>query len=163
MSSRSSAWRATRAPRTSSLRPPPTVYFSYPQFDYPTGSALMVATSADPRAAVPQLHRWLRNYEPHLAIVNVVSYPDVVHGFLYTHRMNAEMFSVLAVLGLALSAVGIWSVMSLAVSRRTREIGIRVALGALRGDIRRLVLARSMVSVGLGLALGLGCPWPSAG
>ena len=104
---------------------------------------------------MPRLYRWLRDFEPYLAIINVVPYKDVVGGFLYTHRMNAEMFSLLAFLGLVLSAVGIFSVVSLAVSRRTREIGIRLAIGAERGDIGRLVIGRALISVGLGLALGL--------
>lgn len=135
--------------------PPPTVYFSYPQFSYPTGSALLVSTTGDPQAAVPQLFRWLRDYEPHLAIVNVVTYKDVVRGFLYTHRMNAEMFSLVAVLALVLSAVGLWSVVNLSVSRRAREIAIRVAIGAERADIHRFVLSRGLASVAFGLAVGL--------
>jgi putative ABC transport system permease protein len=104
---------------------------------------------------VPVLHRWLRDFEAHLAIVNVVSYPEVVRGFLYTHRMNAEMFSALASLGLALAAVGIFSVTALAVSRKTREIGIRVSVGARRGDIGRLIVGRALVPVAFGLGLGL--------
>jgi putative ABC transport system permease protein len=135
--------------------PPPTVYFSYPQHDYPTGSALIVSTINDPAASVPHLYRWLREYEPHLAIVNVVPYTDVVRGFLYTYRMNAEMFSVLAFVGLMLSSVGIFSVVNLMVSRRTREIGLRMAIGAEPGDIGRLIVGRAFVSVVLGLVLGL--------
>ncbi|MGD2152796.1 MAG: ADOP family duplicated permease [Gemmatimonadales bacterium] len=133
----------------------PTAYFSYPQHAYPTGSALLVATTGDPGAAVPSLYRWLRDFEPHLAIVNVVTYNDVVRGFLYTYRMNAEMFSALAFLGLALAAAGIFSVMSLAVSRRTREIGIRMSIGARHVDIGRLMIGRAMVPVTLGLGVGL--------
>jgi putative ABC transport system permease protein len=135
--------------------PEATVYFSYPQHAYPTGSALIVTSRGDPRAAVPQLHQWLRSYEPHLAIVNVVTYNDVVRGFLYTQRMNAELFSLLAVLGLGLAAVGIFSVMSLAVSRRTREIGIRISIGAGRRDINWLVVGRALGPVMLGLGVGL--------
>lgn len=133
----------------------PTAYFSYPQHAYPTGSALLVSTTGHPGAAVPFLYRWLRDFEPHLAIVNVVTYNDVVRGFLYTQRMNAEMFSALAFLGLALAAVGIFSVMSLAVSRRTREIGIRMSIGAQRSDIGRLMIGRALVPVALGLGVGL--------
>jgi hypothetical protein len=132
----------------------PTVYFSYPQHPYPTGSAVVVSTRGDPASAVPTLHRWLREFEPHLAIVNVVTYPDIVHGFTYTQRMNAEMFSLLALLGTALAALGIFSVLSLAVSRRTREIGIRLSIGASRTDVARLILGRSLVPVGIGAALG---------
>lgn len=135
--------------------PEPTVYFSYPQHPYPTGSALLVVANGDPAAVVPQLYRWLRDFEPHLAIVNVVPYNDVVRGFLYTQRMNAELFSLLALLGLALAGVGIFSVVSLAVSRRTREIGVRMSVGAERGDIARLVIRRALTPVATGLALGL--------
>ncbi len=135
--------------------PEPTVYLSYPQHAYPTGSALVVATYSDPAPLVPQLNRWLRDFEPHLAIVNVIPYNDVVAGFLYTQRMNAEMFTLLAVLALLLAAVGIFSVVSLAVSRRTREIGIRMSIGAGRLDIGRLVISRALSPVVLGLAVGL--------
>lgn len=141
----------------------PAVYFSYPQHSYPTGSALLVSTVGDPGAAVPILYRWLRDFEPHLAIVNVVPYNEVVRGFLYTHRMNAEMFSALAVLGLALAAIGIFSVVNLAVSRRTREIGIRTAVGAERADIGRMVIARAMTPVMLGLVIGLAASFAVTG
>jgi predicted permease len=135
--------------------PEPTVYFSYPQHSHPTGNALMVVAQGDPASAVPVLYRWLRDFEPHLAIVNVVTYNDVVSGYLYTQRMNAEMYSVLAFLGLGLAAVGIFSVMTLAVSRRTREIGIRMSVGAHRGDIVRLIVGRALIPVALGIGVGL--------
>ncbi len=141
----------------------PTVYLSYPQHNYPTGSALLVSAMGDPAATVPTLYRWLRDFEPHLAIVNVVPYNDVVRGFVYTHRMNAEMFSALAFLGLTLAAVGIFSVVSLAVSRRTREIGIRAAIGAQRTDIGRMVIARAMTPVLLGLFVGLAASFAVTG
>lgn len=69
--------------------------------------------------------------------------------------MNAELFSLLAVLGLLLSAVGIFSVGSLSVSRRRREIGIRMSIGAGRRDINRLVTRRALAPLLLGLGLGL--------
>lgn len=141
----------------------PTVYFSYPQHNYPTGSALMVSVAGDPGASVPLLQRWLRDYEPHLAIVNVVPYNEVVKGYIYTQRMNAEMFSALAFLGLVLAAVGIFSVMSLAVGRRTREIGIRMSIGAERSDIGRLVIRRALLPVVLGLIVGLAASFAVTG
>jgi putative ABC transport system permease protein len=135
--------------------PEPTVYLSYPQHRYPTGSALLVSAKGDPSTKVLPLQRWLREYEPHLAIINVVTYSEIVRGFMYTQRMNAELFSVLAFFGLGMATVGIFSVMSLVVSRRTREIGIRISVGAQRGDIGMLVLRRALVPVGLGLGVGL--------
>ncbi len=143
--------------------PPPTVFFAYPQLGYGSTSALTVSVAGDPRLAIPRLHRWLRDFEPFLAIINLVSYEDVVRGNLYIHRMNAEMFGVVAFLGLVLSAVGIWSVVSLAVSRRKREIAVRMAIGAKRVDISRLILWRALASVTLGLALGLALSYLLAG
>jgi predicted permease len=143
--------------------PEPTIYFSYPQHAYPTGSALTVAVNGDPAAAVPRLYQWLRDLEPHLAIVNVIPYTEVVRGYLYTQRMNAELFSVLGFLGLGLAAIGIFSVMTLAVNRRTREIGIRMSIGAQRRDIARLIVSRAMVPVTLGLGVGLAASLGTAG
>jgi len=143
--------------------PEPTVYFSYPQHGYPTGSALLVTVHGNPRESVGRLQRWLRAYEPHLAIVNVIPYRDVVRGFLYTQRMNAELFSVLALLGLGLAAVGVFSVVTLAVSRRTREIGIRMSIGARRHDIGRMVVGRALVPVLIGLVFGLAASFALTG
>ncbi len=135
--------------------PEPTIYFSYPQHPYPTGSALITSINGDPRNLVAQLNGWLRNYEPYLAIVNVVPYADVIRGYQYTQRMNAELFAVMAFFGVALAAVGIFNVMSLAVVRRTKEIGIRMSIGAAKRDISRMVIARALPPVVLGLGVGL--------
>jgi len=143
--------------------PEPVVYFAYPQQGYTPGNALVIATRIDPADAVPRVTRWLRDYEPHLAIVNVLPYTEVARGFTYAQRMNAELFSALALLGLALAAAGIFSVMSLMVTQRTREIGIRMAIGARRADIRRLVVGRSLAPVGLGIAAGVAASTAATG
>jgi predicted permease len=138
------------------LSPPePVAYLSYPQHPYPTGSALVVAATGDAAAAVGLLQAWLRRYEPHLAIVNVLPYTEVVRGFLYVQRMNAELFATLAVLGLTLATVGIFSVVTLAVGRRRREIGIRMAIGARGLDVGRMILWRALAPVIAGLAMGV--------
>jgi predicted permease len=146
------------------LSPPePAIYLHYTQQPYPTGSALLVNTLGSPEQAVPRLHRWLREFEPHLAIVNAITYKDVVRGALYTQRMNAELFSVLAVMGLILAGVGIFSVVSLSVTRRTREIGVRKAIGASSGEINRLVVGQALIPVGAGLFLGILASWGTSG
>jgi putative ABC transport system permease protein len=119
------------------------------------GNTLAIATVVDPEAALPLIERLLRDFDPDLAIYNVLPYRDIVRGALYSQRMNAELFSVVALLGLALAAAGIFSVMNLAVTRRTREIGIRMAIGAHRTDIARLVIGKALTPVALGLAGGL--------
>jgi hypothetical protein len=141
----------------------PAIYLHYAQQPYPTGSALLVNTLGDPAQAVPQLHRWLREFEPHLAIVNAISYRDVVRGALYSQRMNAELFTLLAILGLVLAGIGIFSVVSLSVTRRTREIGVRKAIGASAEEVNRLVVGQALVPVAAGLVLGLGVSWMASG
>ncbi|NNM04792.1 MAG: FtsX-like permease family protein, partial [Gemmatimonadetes bacterium] len=133
----------------------PAVYLPFRQQAYGSGSAILVTTVGDPDQSVPVLHRWLRGFEPHLAIVNVVSYREVVRGALFNQRMNAELFSLLAIFGLVLAGVGIFSVVSLSVTRRTREIGVRKAIGASGSEINRLVVRQALIPVGVGLTLGL--------
>jgi len=144
-------------------QPEPVVYLTNRQQSYASGRGITVSVNIDPEAAVPRLYRWLRTVEPHMAIVNLVAYTDVVRGHTYVQRMNAQMFSALAILGLILAAVGIFSVTSLAVTQRAREIGVRMALGARREDIGGLVLRRIFWTVALGLGVGLVASYALAG
>jgi predicted permease len=133
----------------------PAAYFPYRQATYPTGSALVIRTRGDPGSAVASMNAFLRAYEPHMAIVNVLPYSQVAKGSVYTQRMNAELFSVLGVLGLILSAAGIFGVVSLSVVERTTEIGIRRAVGAEAGKVRRMIVREAAWPVGLGVGLGV--------
>ncbi len=133
----------------------PVVYFSYPQHDYTPGNALILSTTIDPRAAVPLLERELRAVDPTLVLVNALPYTEVVRGFQFIQRRNAEIFTAVALLGLALAATGLFSVMSLTVGQRTREIGIRMAIGAHRREIIRPVVGRALVAVAVGVGAGL--------
>jgi len=135
--------------------PEPVVYLAYPQHYYTPANAVLLLTTIDPEAAVPLFEQELRAVNPRIALVNALPYRDVVRGFMYVQRMNAELFSVMAILGLALAAVGLFGVLSLSVGQRVKEIGVRVALGADRRDVTSLVMGRALGSVGLGLVLGL--------
>ena len=92
---------------------------------------------------------------PRLAVVNILPYSRVVSGFTYPQRMNAELFSVLALTALVLATVGIFGVLNLAVGERTREIGVRLALGASSRSIVQAIAWRAVVAVGIGCAVGL--------
>jgi ABC-type antimicrobial peptide transport system permease subunit len=94
--------------------------------------------------------------DPRIAIVNILPYSEVLEGFLYSRRMNAELFSVIAALALVLVGAGIFGVMSLLVAGQRREIGIRLAIGAKGRDIARMVMTRVAGTVLLGIALGAG-------
>jgi ABC-type antimicrobial peptide transport system permease subunit len=93
--------------------------------------------------------------DPRIAIVNILPYSEVVDGFLYTQRMNAELFTLIAALGLILAAAGVFGVVSLAVAQRRREIGIRMAIGAHGADVVRVAVSRIGSALLLGLVVGL--------
>jgi predicted permease len=133
----------------------PVVYLSYPQHYYTPGNALILSTTIEPRAAVPLLEQELRAVDPTLVLVNALPYSEVVRGFQFIQRRNAEIFTAVALLGLALAATGLFSVMSLAVGQRTREIGIRMAIGARRREIVGSVIGRALVAVVVGVVVGL--------
>ncbi len=135
--------------------PEPLVYFSFLQYGFRSGGSLVVRTEIDPKAQIPALRRQLRELDPDLAMINVQTYTEILRGELSDQRARAELFAALAGLGLALAAAGVWSVLNLAVTRRRRELGIRMALGARADDIAVLVIRRGLLSVSLGLGLGL--------
>ena len=142
--------------------PEPVLYYSYPQHYYTPGNAFLVSTTIDPAAAVPLLRQELRNVSPRLAIVNALPYSRVVSGFTYPQRMNAELYSVLAVVGLILSTVGLFGVLSLAVGERTREIGVRLALGSPHRRVVLFVASRASVAVLIGGIVGMAASFVAA-
>ncbi|MCP4655455.1 MAG: FtsX-like permease family protein [bacterium] len=139
-------------------KPKPQVYFSLAQRGHsPVGRLLSPGFGLLVRTAAPPawLYRTLRVHAPDLAVMNIVSMTDLVEARSRDQRCNAWYFSALALLGLALSAAGLWSVLNVAVRRRRREIGIRMSLGARRADVATLVLRRGMWAVAVGLGFGL--------
>ncbi|MCG6989487.1 MAG: ABC transporter permease, partial [Gemmatimonadetes bacterium] len=153
---------ARDARQTSLLDDPgPVAYFSLAQHYSAPGNAFLVKVVGDPAAAVDRIERELRAVDTRIAIVNILPYTQVVSGFLYAQRMNAEMFGVIAILGLVLACAGVFGVVALAVARRRREIGIRMALGA---DPRSILgLATNTVSGPLAAGLLVGVAGAAVG
>jgi len=127
--------------------PGPVAYVSLQENYSRPGNALVLKVRGDPQ----ELHA----VDTRLAIVNILTYRDVVRGSIYTQRMNAELFSVIAALGLLLATTGVFAVVALAVAGRRREIGIRMAVGADRTAIARSLLGPIGGSVLVGLGIGL--------
>jgi len=139
----------------------PVVYWNYRQRPYRIrwGANLVVeSATGDPAAVAGSLRQALREVDPDVA-PRIQYLRDVVSDSLGQRRFALLVMSAFAALGLLLAAIGIFGVVSYAVAQRTREMGIRLALGASASTVRGMVLKHAMVPVILGLLVGLGGAW----
>jgi putative ABC transport system permease protein len=140
--------------------PPAACYLPVRQsWNYPPvrrGMFLLVRTRGEPLNAVPDLRALLRSLDPNLPVERISTMETIIGDSLQSNRFNTELLGLFAAIALVLAAVGIYGVVAWNVVQRTREIGIRSALGATRRDVLRLVVGQAMRVVGLGVLLGLG-------
>jgi predicted permease len=123
--------------------------------DYNTTIALVVRTRNDPRTTLAAMQRELRNLDPTLPLYSVKTLTEHMKIPLFPARMAAGALGSFGVLALVLAAVGIYGVMSYVVAGRTREIGLRMALGAQSGNVRSLILRQGMTLALIGSVIGL--------
>src|SRR5262245_1186132 len=114
-----------------------------------------VRAEGDPLKLAPAIQREVAGEDKDLPIADVKTMEERTFWLTAQSQTSAMTFSVFAVLGLLLSAIGVYGVMSYAVAQRTHELGIRLALGARRGDVLRLVILQCLRLAFAGLALGL--------
>lgn len=131
----------------------PYVYVPYAQRFVPRISLLVRTT--DDRSAVPEIRALLRTMNPSLPITDAIRLSEVTAIGLIPQRIAASVAGTMGIIGLLLAAIGLYGVTSYAVSRRTREIGIRIALGADSGNVIRLVLRQGLVLAAIGVAIGV--------
>jgi putative ABC transport system permease protein len=136
------------------------VYVPHPQNTW-SSMILLVRTTADPLALTPAIRGVIDQLDPELAAANVRTMDDVREASLAQPRFSALLFATFAVLALLLAAVGVYGMLSFSVAQRTREIGVRVALGAARRDVVRLIARDSAMVIVPGVILGLLGAWAS--
>ena len=121
----------------------------------PRGMAIVVKTESNPLGMVDAVRRTIRNLDANLPVSEIRTMEQVTARALSEQRFMAVLLGVFATLALVLAAVGIYGTISLLVTERTHEIGIRMALGAGREAILRMVLSEAVLLAGAGLAIGL--------
>jgi len=141
--------------------PQPVVYLAAAQEPVPApmlrSMSFVVRAAGDPLALANPVRRALASLDPDLPAAHLGALDErlAAAGVLVQSRFNATLLAAFAALALVLAAVGIYGAMSYLVTARTRELGVRMAVGAGRGDLLRLVLARGAALAAAGLALGL--------
>ncbi|MGD0224955.1 MAG: ABC transporter permease [Terriglobia bacterium] len=121
----------------------------------PNYATLAVRSSFDVTSLALPIQRVVQELDPELAVSDILTMDQVIGKSTLEHRFEATLLVAFAVLSLALAAVGLFGVLSYIVAQRTQEIGIRVALGAQKSDVLRLVVGQGMMPASIGMGLGI--------
>ena len=132
----------------------PAVYVPL-QTEPPTAGVLVVRTSGDPATLAEPIREEMRRLDPNLPLHGVMPLAEFMTQSRWQHRVFSTIFLVFASIAVALSAAGLFAVVSHAVSERTKEIGVRMAFGASRVGILSLFLRRAGTLLAVGAVLGL--------
>jgi predicted permease len=134
---------------------PPTIYSSYRQERPLANATFEVRTMNDPAATIASVRSVIREIEPNLPVMNVKSQVEQADETLRMERLFAKLLTLFALLAQQLAAIGLFGVLAYTVSQRTHEIGIRMALGADRASVLKMIVIQGMTLVLLGVILGL--------
>jgi ABC-type antimicrobial peptide transport system permease subunit len=133
----------------------PQMTFAAEQVPNRSNMLVVRVKSGNPLALVPAIKRELQALDPDQAFADISTMENNIAKSLGSRRMMMSLLSAFAGIALLLASVGLYGVMALTVTQRTRELGIRLALGAQRADVFRLVLSQGMLLVVSGLIIGL--------
>ena len=119
-------------------------------------TALLVRTSVPPQTVVAEIRRTILDVAPILPYVTIAPLGDLIEPQLKPWRLGTTMFTAYGGLALLLTVLGLYAVLAYAVGRRTREIGVRMALGAEAGEVRRMILGEGLIVTVMGVLIGVG-------
>ena len=134
--------------------PPPLVYLPVTQ-DYAPAATIQVQTTGRPEAVIAGVRAQIQSLEPNLAITNVQTIQQIIDQGLWAPEMGAALLALFGGLGLVLAAVGVYGVLAYSVTQQTREIGIRMAMGAERSHVLGLIVGQGLKLTAAGLVLGV--------
>lgn len=134
--------------------PKPEMYVPFAQQPYST-AIYVVRSAQDPRSLLPAIQREIQTIDPAVPLANIRPFENVIADSVAPRRLSVVLLGVFAVVAVLLASVGIYGVMSFLVVQRTHEIGVRMALGAQRSDVIKLVLVRSLKLISAGTIIGL--------
>jgi predicted permease len=131
----------------------------YEQLDFTLGMWVYIRTAREPEQMFSAARRTVQQVDPTLPVLDMKTLEKQVDNSLVTERLVATLSSAFGVLATLLASIGLYGVMAYTVARRTREIGIRMALGAATGNVVWLIMKEVLVLVGIGIVLGLAASW----
>ena len=134
---------------------PPMIYTSLSQFHASFASIAVRVSGGNPMALTPQVRDVVASLNQDIAIYFVYSMDEAIARPLWFVQVFGTMFMIFGVIALFLAGVGLYAVMAFSVSRRTREVGIRMALGAQTAHVVRMVLRQGLIQLGIGMSIGL--------
>ena len=134
----------------------PTIYFALAQSEFPFAPTnLVIRTRGEPASVVPAIRRAVADAAPGVVVSGASPFETYLDAPLAQPRFNAVLLGVFATAAVVLAAIGLFGVMMTMVGQRTRELGVRMALGATARDIRRVVVGRGLRIAAIGAVVGM--------
>jgi len=141
---------------------PRQLFFPELQERTPGGISVYVRTIGDPASAFASAQRAVRDLDPNIPVYNLRTIERQIDRSLLVERFIATLSTAFGILATLLAVIGLYGVMAFTVARRTREIGVRMALGAVHRDVVWLVMREVLVLIGIGLTLGLAAAYAAS-